>query len=64
MENGDNNVTQADVIDKLKDDGDFDKLRLQIIQKLKENVTFNFFTSEKLGFMLMKYNCVIFDCLC
>ncbi|KAL5727820.1 hypothetical protein ACHQM5_000967 [Ranunculus cassubicifolius] len=30
-------ISPEDVIAKLKDDGDFDKLRLKIIQKLKEN---------------------------
>lgn len=36
-ENGD--VSCDDVISKLKDDGDFDKLRIKIIRKLKENVS-------------------------
>ena len=31
-------VTKEDVISKLKDDGDFDKLRLSIIRKLKDHV--------------------------
>ncbi|XP_062074158.1 uncharacterized protein LOC133778294 [Humulus lupulus] len=31
-------VTKDDVISKLKDDGDFDKLRLSIIRKLKDHV--------------------------
>ncbi|KAJ0815862.1 hypothetical protein HanPI659440_Chr00c28g0736861 [Helianthus annuus] len=35
MENG--NITCDDVISKLKDDGDFDKLRIKIIRKIKEN---------------------------
>ncbi|KAJ7952405.1 Adenosine monophosphate-protein transferase and cysteine protease ibpA [Quillaja saponaria] len=30
-------VSKDDVIEKLKDDGDFDKLRLKIIRKLKDN---------------------------
>ncbi|XP_022737627.1 uncharacterized protein LOC111290545 [Durio zibethinus] len=30
-------ITKEEVIAKLKDDGDFDKLRLKIIRKLKEN---------------------------
>ncbi|KAL8200876.1 hypothetical protein R6Q57_012215 [Mikania cordata] len=47
MENGNGNVvgvggsnhkiSSDDVISKLKDDGDFDRLRLMIIRKLKEN---------------------------
>ncbi|CAN4077355.1 unnamed protein product [Withania somnifera] len=36
MENG-KRIRAEDVICKLKDDGDFDKLRLKIIRKLKEN---------------------------
>ena len=28
-----------DVISKLKDDGDFDDLRLKIVRKIKENVS-------------------------
>ncbi|KAL9249886.1 hypothetical protein AKJ16_DCAP03016 [Drosera capensis] len=31
-------ITAEDVISKLKDDGDFDKLRLKIVRKLKDNV--------------------------
>lgn len=31
-------VGKEEVIAKLKDDGDFDKLRLKIIRKLKDNV--------------------------
>ncbi|XVF13245.1 hypothetical protein REPUB_Repub08aG0191900 [Reevesia pubescens] len=30
-------ISKEEVIEKLKDDGDFDKLRLKIIRKLKEN---------------------------
>ncbi|GAB2300927.1 hypothetical protein Dimus_034962 [Dionaea muscipula] len=30
-------ITAEDVISKIKDDGDFDKLRIKIIRKLKEN---------------------------
>ncbi|KAK1413900.1 hypothetical protein QVD17_29637 [Tagetes erecta] len=38
MENGVNhNISSDDVISKLKDDGDFDKLRIKIIRKVKEN---------------------------
>ncbi|CAK9173106.1 unnamed protein product [Ilex paraguariensis] len=42
MENGggvnqNNKISADDVISKLKDDGDFDRLRLKIIRKLKEN---------------------------
>ncbi|KAK4349658.1 hypothetical protein RND71_032413 [Anisodus tanguticus] len=37
MENGGKRIRAEDVICKLKDDGDFDKLRLKIIRKLKEN---------------------------
>lgn len=35
---GKTKITAEDVISKLKDDGDFDTLRLKIIRKLKENV--------------------------
>lgn len=43
MENGGDGINgkrirAEDVICKLKDDGDFDKLRLKIVRKLKENV--------------------------
>lgn len=31
-------IEKDEVIAKLKDDGDFDKLRLKIIRKLKDNV--------------------------
>ena len=37
--NSHNHVTKDEVIAKLKDDGDFDKLRLKIIRKLKDDVT-------------------------
>lgn len=30
--------TEDDVISKIKDEGDFDSLRLKIVKKLKENV--------------------------
>lgn len=33
-------IGKDEVIAKLKDDGDFDKLRLKIIRKLKDNVSF------------------------
>lgn len=33
-------VGKEEVITKLKDDGDFDRLRLKIIRKLKDNVCF------------------------
>ncbi|KAK4770654.1 hypothetical protein SAY87_031186 [Trapa incisa] len=36
MENG-HRVTKEEVIDKLKDDGDFDRLRLKIVRRLKDN---------------------------
>ena len=42
MENGggiEHKRSAEDVISKLKDDGDFDRLRLKIIRKLKENVS-------------------------
>lgn len=42
MENGgfvNPTISPDDVISKLKDDGDFDRLRLKIIRKLKENVS-------------------------
>ncbi|TMW94822.1 hypothetical protein EJD97_009745 [Solanum chilense] len=42
MENGDGTngkrIRAEDVICKLKDDGDFDKLRLKIVRRMKENV--------------------------
>uniref|UniRef100_A0A0A0L1X9 Uncharacterized protein n=1 Tax=Cucumis sativus TaxID=3659 RepID=A0A0A0L1X9_CUCSA len=39
-------VSGEAVIEKLKDDGDFDKLRLKIIRKLKDNVfSFSYFIS-------------------
>lgn len=45
MENGNGGVnlqiSSDDVISKLKDDGDFDKLRLKTIRKLKENVSYS-----------------------
>ena len=34
-------VSKEEVIAKLKDDGDFDNLRLNIIRKLKDNVRSN-----------------------
>jgi hypothetical protein len=40
MENGESvnpTISTTDVISKLKDDGDFDRLRLKIVRKLKEN---------------------------
>lgn len=37
MEDG-TKISGEAVIEKLKDDGDFDKLRLKIIRKLKDNV--------------------------
>jgi len=33
-------VGKEEVIAKLKDDGDFDRLRLKIVRKLKDNVCF------------------------
>ncbi|KAL2456323.1 hypothetical protein Adt_46848 [Abeliophyllum distichum] len=33
----DGNINAEDVISKLKDDGDFDRLRVKIVRKLKEN---------------------------
>lgn len=33
------NISKEDVISKIKDDGDFDRLRVKIIRKLKENVS-------------------------
>lgn len=33
------NIKVEDVISKLKDDGDFDRLRVKIVRKLKENVS-------------------------
>lgn len=32
-------ITAEDVLTKLKDDGDFDKLRLKIIRQLKDDVS-------------------------
>ncbi|CAL9061126.1 unnamed protein product [Musa banksii] len=37
MENGERRPTAEEVIARLKDDGDFDSLRLKIIRKVKEN---------------------------
>ncbi|KAK4262692.1 hypothetical protein QN277_028224 [Acacia crassicarpa] len=37
MEDGGRVASKEDVIAKLKDDGDFDRLRLKIVRKLKEN---------------------------
>ncbi|XP_028787849.1 uncharacterized protein LOC114743807 [Neltuma alba] len=37
MENGGQAASKEDVIAKLKDDGDFDRLRLKIVRKLKDN---------------------------
>ncbi|KAI3711616.1 hypothetical protein L1987_70155 [Smallanthus sonchifolius] len=37
MENGNDGISSDDVISKLKDDGDFDRLRIKIIRKIKEN---------------------------
>jgi hypothetical protein len=42
-------VSKEEVIAKLKDDGDFDNLRLNIIRKLKDNVRSNLSLSS-LGF--------------
>jgi len=33
-------VGKEEVITKLKDDGDFDRLRFKIVRKLKDNVCF------------------------
>lgn len=50
MERGGRRPTAEEVIAKLKDDGDFDELRLKIIRKVKENVSpapiFSFFFLE------------------
>lgn len=35
--NNNNKISKEDVISKFKDDGDFDRLRVKIIRKLKEN---------------------------
>jgi len=47
-------VGKEEVITKLKDDGDFDRLRLKIIRKLKDNVCFtpNFLFISYYKFML------------
>jgi hypothetical protein len=44
-EDGEVLVAKEDVIAKLKDDGDFDKLRLKIIRKIKDNVNSQFLYS-------------------
>lgn len=31
-------ISKEEVVEKLKDDGDFDRLRLKIIRRLKDNV--------------------------
>lgn len=50
-------VGKEEVIAKLKDDGDFDMLRLKIIRKLKDNVRFTpnslFISYFKLLLLLM-----------
>ncbi|KAF9601373.1 hypothetical protein IFM89_019105 [Coptis chinensis] len=38
---GEVRISAEEFLAKLKDDGDFDKPRLKIIQKLKENTTFD-----------------------
>lgn len=43
-------ITAEEVISKLKDDGDFDRLRLKIVRQLKQNVLF-------LSFHLAMSNC-------
>lgn len=40
MESSGEVIGKEKVISKLKDDGDFDRLRLKIIRKLKDNVRF------------------------
>jgi hypothetical protein len=50
-EDGEVLVAKEDVIAKLKDDGDFDKLRLKIIRKIKDNVNSQFLYSFPLGFI-------------
>jgi hypothetical protein len=46
-------IGKDDVIAKVKDDGDFDRLRLKIIRKVKDNVSlFLFFTLSFLLFPL------------
>lgn len=45
MENGRRvrqKISSEDVISKLKDDGDFDRLRLKIIRKIKDNVSLSY----------------------
>lgn len=49
-------IRKEEVIAKLKDDGDFDKLRLKIIRKLKDNVrSFFFFNHQYYLFIFSFY---------
>ncbi|KAG8382323.1 hypothetical protein BUALT_Bualt05G0065500 [Buddleja alternifolia] len=50
---GGSRVGAEDVISKIKDDGDFDRLRLKIIRKLKENVSLCSFSTRSCGSRLM-----------
>jgi hypothetical protein len=43
-------ISKDEVIAKLKDDGDFDKLRLKIIRKLKDNVSLFLYFSLSVSF--------------
>lgn len=49
-------VSKDEVIAKLKDDGDFDRLRLKIIRKLKDDVSPPFLT-----FLISSYNLLGFQ---
>ncbi|KAF9619565.1 hypothetical protein IFM89_007392 [Coptis chinensis] len=49
---GEVRISAEEFLAKLKDDGDFDKPRLKIIQKLKENTTFDAI-HEEIGNTLM-----------
>lgn len=74
LNGGGGRVRAEDVISKLKDDGDFDRLRLKIIRKLKENVSLSSHTHTHtrswvyFGFCLPcthLYSCNILDvCAC
>ena len=43
MDNNKARISGDEVLTKLKDDGDFDKLRLKIIRTLKDDVSIQFF---------------------
>lgn len=65
MENGGSvphKISAEDVISKLKDDGDFDRLRLKIIRKIKDNVSLSYLSMViySIGFSLLVYRVINF----